>query len=215
MLSMIAMARPPSPRPALWKPVSVRRKLTKPAARRSSLGDKAVAEPVQLAVIHTGCHSSVTQQTFGCHQPSIGSRPSQRRWRRGRSGKITIEGQSMSHRNYLLGGVALCGVLALALPAKAQSASGLNNQIQELQDQVRRLNQQLQNLQGQVQQTQQNQVQTEKTVTEMKSTPGGGVGGAVVKMLNGRPVFESADGQTTLGITGRLHFDMGAYNWKP
>ena len=63
----------------------------------------------------------------------------------------------MSHRNYLLGGVALCGVLALAFPANAQSASALNNQIQELQDQVRRLNQQLQNLQGQVQQTQQNQ----------------------------------------------------------
>jgi len=121
----------------------------------------------------------------------------------------------MSHRNYLLGGVALCGVLALAVPANAQSASALNNQVQELQDQVRRLNQQLQNLQGQVQQTQQNQAQTQKTVTEMKSSPGGGVGGAVVKMLNGRPVFESADGQTTLGITGRLHFDMGAYNWKP
>lgn len=121
----------------------------------------------------------------------------------------------MSHKKYLLGSVALCGALALAAPVKAQSASALNSQIQALQDQVRQLNQQLQSLQGQVQQTQQNQVQTEKAVSQIKSSPGGGVGGAVVKMLNGRPVFESADGQTTLGITGRLHFDVGAYDFKP
>lgn len=121
----------------------------------------------------------------------------------------------MSHKKYLLSSVALCGVLALAAPAKAQSASALNSQIQTLQDEVRHLNQQLQSLQGQVQQTQQNQAQTEKTVSQIKSSPGGGVGGAVVKMLNGRPVFESADGQDTLGVTGRLHFDMGAYDWHP
>lgn len=120
----------------------------------------------------------------------------------------------MSHKRYLLSSVAICGVLALAAPAKAQSASALNSQIQTLQDQVRQLNQQLQSLQGQVQQTQQNQVQTQKTVEQIKSSPSP-VGGAVVKMLNGEPVFQSADGQNTLAITGRLHFDMAAYNWSP
>jgi len=121
----------------------------------------------------------------------------------------------MPHKNYLLGSVALCGMLALVAPAHAQSAAALNSQIQQLQDQVRQLNQQLQNLQGQVQQTQQNQVQTQKTVTQMQSSPGGGIGGAVVKMINGEPVFESADGQNTLAVTGRLHLDFGAYNWSP
>lgn len=121
----------------------------------------------------------------------------------------------MSHRKYLLGSVALCGVLALAAPVKAQTASALNSQIRALQDQVRQLSHQLQNLKGQVNQTQENQMQTQHTVEQMKSSPGGGVAGAVVKMMHGRPVFESADGQDTLGVTGRLHFDMGAIDWKP
>jgi phosphate-selective porin OprO and OprP len=121
----------------------------------------------------------------------------------------------MSHRKYLLGSVALCGVLALAAPVHAQSGSALNSQIQALQDQVRQLNSQLHTLQGQVQQQQQTQSQTQHTVEQMKSSPGGGIAGAVVKMMHGRPVFESADGQDTLGVTGRLHFDMGAYDWHP
>src|SRR6185437_11629672 len=78
--------------------------------------------------------------------------------------------------------------------------------------------QQLENLQSQVVQTQRNQAVTNETVTQMKATPvtpANPVGAAVVKMLNGRPIISSADGRDTLGITGRLHLDAGAYSWKP
>jgi len=121
----------------------------------------------------------------------------------------------MSLKSYLLGSVALCSALAAVAPAHAQSSAALNSQIQALQEQVRALNQQLQNLQTQVVQTQRNQAVTSETVTQMKATPASPVGAAVVKMLNGRPVFSSADGRDTLGITGRLHLDVGAYSYKP
>jgi phosphate-selective porin OprO and OprP len=121
----------------------------------------------------------------------------------------------MSHKKYLLGSVALCGVLALAAPVRAQSASALNSQIQALQDQVRRLTQQLQTIQSQVQQTQQTQAQTQHTVEQMKTAPAASSGEALVTMKNGRPTISSADGQNTLGITGRLHFDAAAYDFQP
>lgn len=123
----------------------------------------------------------------------------------------------MSLKKYLLGSVAVCGALAVIAPAHAQSAVTLNRRIRALQDEVRSLNQQLQNLQTQVIRTQRNAAVTSETVREMKAAPTkpSPAGGAIVKMLHGRPIFESADGQDTLGITGRLHFDMGAYDWKP
>lgn len=121
----------------------------------------------------------------------------------------------MSYKKYLLGSVAVCGALALAVPAKAQSTAAFSNQIQALQDQIRQLNQQLQNLQGQINQTQQSQAQTEKTVSQMKTAPAPASGGGLITMQNGRPTISSADGQNTLAITGRLHFDVGAYDFQP
>lgn len=120
----------------------------------------------------------------------------------------------MTLKKYLLGGVAVCGALALVAPAQAQTAGTLNSQVQSLQDQVQQLNLQLHNLQGQIHETQQNQAETQQTVSKMKSSSGG-LGSAIVKMIHGEPVFESADGQNTLALTGRLHLDFGVYNWSP
>jgi phosphate-selective porin OprO and OprP len=105
----------------------------------------------------------------------------------------------MTLRKYLLGGVAICGALAFIAPAQAQSSA----QIQGIQQQIQDLNQQLDNLKAQV--NQQNQMKSASSPVE----------GAIVKMLNGEPTFESADGENTLAITGRLHLDFGAYDWQP
>jgi phosphate-selective porin OprO/OprP len=118
----------------------------------------------------------------------------------------------MSLRSYLLGSVAACGALAIGAPAMAQSASNVNSQIQALQDQLRAVNQQLQNLQGQVQQTQSSQAQATAKINQISAAPPSGV---VVTMPNNRPTFTSADGANTLAITGRLNFDIGAYDYHP
>ena len=116
----------------------------------------------------------------------------------------------MSYKKSLLGSAAVCAALALSAPAHAQSGS-FNSQIQALQDQIRQLNQQIQNLQGQVNQTQQNQAQTQRSVDQIKSQPAASSSGIIASMPNNRPTLSTADGQNSIGITGRLHFDMGDY----
>jgi phosphate-selective porin OprO and OprP len=117
----------------------------------------------------------------------------------------------MSLKKYLLGGVAVGAALALAAPAHAQSNSALNSQLQALQDQIRQLNQQLQSLQSQVQQTQQTQAQTQRSVDQIKTQPQASSGGIVASMPNNRPTLSTADGQNSISIVGRLHFDAGDY----
>jgi phosphate-selective porin OprO/OprP len=118
----------------------------------------------------------------------------------------------MSFKKSLLGGVAVCGALALAAPAHAQSNSAFNSQIQALQDQIRQLNQQLQTLQTQVNQTQQTQAQTQRSVDQIKTAaPAASTGGIVASMPNNRPTLSTADGQNSISLTGRIHFDMGDY----
>jgi phosphate-selective porin OprO/OprP len=39
--------------------------------------------------------------------------------------------------------------------------------------------------------------------------------GAVVSMPNNRPTICTADGQNCIGITGRLHYDIGGYDYHP
>ncbi len=121
----------------------------------------------------------------------------------------------MSLRSYLLGSVAIGSALAMAAPAMAQSNGAVNAQIQALQDQLRAVNQQLQNLQGQVIQTQQSQAQATATVNQLKAAPALSSNGVVVTMPNNRPTFSTADGANTLAITGRLNFDIGAYDYHP
>jgi phosphate-selective porin OprO/OprP len=116
----------------------------------------------------------------------------------------------MSNKKYLLGSVAVCGALALTAPAQAQT-SAINSQIQALQDQVRALTQQLQNLQGQVNQAQQNEAQTQRSVDQIKAQPQASSGGVVASMPNNRPTLSTADGQNSIALTGRIHFDAGDY----
>ena len=115
--------------------------------------------------------------------------------------------------NSLIGGVAVCAALALTVPARAQTAQGnVNAQIQALQDQLRAVTQQLQTLQTQVNQTQQSQAQTQRSVDQMKAQPAPpSTSGVVVSMPNNRPTISSADGRNSISLTGRLHFDAGAY----
>ena len=117
----------------------------------------------------------------------------------------------MSLRKYLLGSAAVVGALALVAPAHAQSSASVNAQIQALQDQVRSLNQQLQGLQSQVVQTQRNAAVTSATVADMKTTAPAGASGIVVSMPNNRPTISTADGQNSISIVGRLHWDVGDY----
>ena len=117
----------------------------------------------------------------------------------------------MSLRKYLLGGAAVIGALAMVAPAHAQSNASVNSQIQALQDQVRLLNQQLQGLQSQVVQTQRNTAVTSAAVADMKTATPASSSGVVVSMPNNRPTISSADGQNSIAITGRLHWDVGDY----
>lgn len=117
----------------------------------------------------------------------------------------------MSYKNYLLGGTALCGLLALGMPANAQSNAAFNSQIQTLQDQIRGLTQQLQSLQNQVQATQQTQAQTQRSVDQIKTQPAASSNGIIASMPNNRPTLSTADGQNTISLTGRFHFDAADY----
>ena len=122
----------------------------------------------------------------------------------------------MSFKQYLLGGVAMCGAAIAVAPAHAQSSPQINAQIQLLQDQVRALNQQLQNLQTQVVQTQRSTAVTSAAVADLKTAPAASSSGVVVSMPNNRPTISTADGQNSISLTGRIHWDVGDYaNYKP
>jgi phosphate-selective porin OprO/OprP len=95
----------------------------------------------------------------------------------------------------------------LIAPAHAQSAAVLS-QIRSLKDQVRLLNQQLQSLQSQVVQTQRNAAVTSETVTQLKAAPAPAANGVVVSMPNNRPTIATADGQNSISLTGRVHWDV-------
>ena len=117
----------------------------------------------------------------------------------------------MSSGRLFAPGVVIGASLLFAHAAHAQSNSPFNGQIQALQDQVRALIQQLQTLQGQVNQTQQNQAQTQRSVDQIKAQPPASSGGIVASMPNNRPTLSTADGQNSISLTGRLHFDAGDY----
>src|SRR5690348_11972895 len=96
-------------------------------------------------------------------------------------------------RMVLLSGAMTGSLLFLAYPAAAQSN-------QQLQDEIRQLQQQLQNLQTQV-----NQQPTAPAAVPVAGGP------RVTLSPNNRPGFASADGQNTIELTSRLHFDIADY----
>ncbi|HWG79388.1 MAG TPA: porin [Stellaceae bacterium] len=100
----------------------------------------------------------------------------------------------MSRKRSLLRRAMMTGsLLFLAYPAAAQSN-------QQLQDQIRQLQQQLENLQNKV----------DQQPTAPAAAPAAG-GPRLTLSPNNRPGFASADGQNTIELTSRLHFDIADY----
>ncbi len=103
----------------------------------------------------------------------------------------------MSFTYRMLWGAAGGALLVAAGPVGAQTPSA---QIDQLQDQIHQLQQQLQSLQTEVNsQAQQAPAPTQAAGPRITQTPGNRFG------------FESADGQNSIALTGRLHFDVGDY----
>ncbi len=103
----------------------------------------------------------------------------------------------MSVQYRLLGGVALC---AIASAACAQTPQ-VNTQLQLLQQQIQQLQQQLQSLQTQVTA----QAQTPPPAQPTAPAP------HVTQTAANRFGLESADGQYSIALTGRLNLDFGGY----
>jgi phosphate-selective porin OprO and OprP len=102
-------------------------------------------------------------------------------------------------KHTLLASVMVGAMVFVVSPASAQTAT--KAQVDALQQQIQMLQQQVQAMQGQVSTTQ----AEVKTVSDKQA--------AVPQMTfaNGRPGWVSADGQSSLQFTGRLHFDAADY----
>ncbi len=121
-----------------------------------------------------------------------------------------MSADKISIRHILLATAAVCAPCVAAIDAHAAGPT-LNQQVEMLQDQVRALNQQLQQLQSQVVQTQRNAAATSAAVADIKSAPPPAASGVVVSMPNNRPTISTADGQNSISLTGRIHWDVGDY----
>ena len=102
----------------------------------------------------------------------------------------------MTLRNILLAGTALGAAALLAGPAFA--ASNTQAEIDALKAQMQALQKKIDDVQIQ----HGNQI---KSLEERKSD-------VEVSLKDGRPVFKTADGNFTFGITGRAHLDVGGYS---
>ncbi|MEH2512538.1 phosphate-selective porin OprO/OprP [Nitrobacteraceae bacterium AZCC 1564] len=115
--------------------------------------------------------------------------------------------------------------------AHAESASASDSEIALLKQQVRLLEQKLNKLQKQ---TSANTAATANAKAEAKAEAKAAAkaavananaaipakapvpySGAVVSMPNNRPTICTADGENCVGITGRLHWDVGGYDYHP
>jgi phosphate-selective porin OprO/OprP len=119
----------------------------------------------------------------------------------------------------LASGVALCGLLALAPAAHAQTAPS-KGQIDALQQQIQLLQQQLQALQTQVTQTQAQAQATAAaqaaTAQKVAAAAPAADGPKVTETATHRFGLSSADGRNTIQLTGRVQFDAGDYlNYEP
>lgn len=102
----------------------------------------------------------------------------------------------MTLRNILLAGTALGAATLLAGPALA--ASNTQAELDALKAQIESLQRKIDDVEIQ----QGNRI---KTLEERKSD-------VEVSLKDGRPVFKTADGNFTFGITGRAHLDVGGYS---
>lgn len=102
----------------------------------------------------------------------------------------------MTLRNILLAGTALGAATIFAAPSLAASTS---------QAELDALKAQIEALQRKVDDVQIQHGTAIKSLEERKSD-------VEVSLKDGRPVFKSADGNFTFGITGRAHLDVGGYS---
>jgi phosphate-selective porin OprO/OprP len=109
----------------------------------------------------------------------------------------------------LLGAASLMAVLA-AQSANAQSAPAGDERIDQLQSEIKTLEHEIQGLKGRTSAAE----KAYATATPLTKAPK--PLGAVAKMSEGnRPSICTADGLNCVGITSRLHFDVGGYWYRP
>ena len=113
--------------------------------------------------------------------------------------------------------VAICA-LAVSIGGARAQAPQVNGQIQSLQQQIQLLQQQNQQFQQQNQQMQQQLQSLQTQVNAQARAPAAPVpavaaapGPHVTQSATNRFGFESADGQYSIALTGRLHLDFGGY----
>ncbi|UGV27163.1 porin [Rhodopseudomonas boonkerdii] len=121
-------------------------------------------------------------------------------------------GISMSFTtNKFLGTVAVLGALAMSGQAHAQTT---NDDVAALKAQLRALEKKLDSVQRQANATQKQQASFANANAAMhkKAVP---FVDATLTMPGNRPTFCTGDGMNCVAITGRLHFDAGAYSFSP
>lgn len=105
----------------------------------------------------------------------------------------------------IVGTISLIGALA-AVPAHAQSAGNNDEKIVSLQKQLRALEKKLEGVQKET------FINANAGYMPRKAAPFEDV---IVKMPGNRPTICTADGANCVAITGRLHFDAAAYDYRP
>jgi phosphate-selective porin OprO and OprP len=120
---------------------------------------------------------------------------------------------STTHK--FLGTVAVLGALAMSGHAHAQAT---NDDVAALKAQLRALEKKLDNVQKQANATQKQQAVAQanfanaNAAMHKKAVP---FVDAVLTMPGNRPTFCTGDGMNCVAITGRIHFDTGAYSFSP
>ncbi len=117
--------------------------------------------------------------------------------------------------NKFLGTVAVLGALAVSGAAHAQATQ---DDVAALKAQLRALEKKLDNVQKQANATQKQQAVTQanfanaNAAMHKKAVP---FVDATLTMPGNRPTFCTGDGMNCVAITGRIHFDAGAYSFSP
>ena len=109
---------------------------------------------------------------------------------------------------------ASLAALLLAGTANAQDATRDKEQLEAMRQQLIQLQKKVDSLQGQV--TNQERRSVPVTAADIAALKAKKISGPILMMTSGnRPGVCSADKFNCVYITGRLHFDAAAYNWRP
>ncbi|HVJ55136.1 MAG TPA: porin [Aliidongia sp.] len=115
----------------------------------------------------------------------------------------------MRLKHSLAYGALLGAALSAAGQASAAQNADLSSLLAQQQQQIQQLQQQLQNLQQTVKQE-----QTQRAAAPAPAAPAAAVASDAPKIVQtptNRFYLSTADGQNTIGLTGRLHLDAGDY----